>query len=127
MTGFQRAVQRPKQNDFCLVSDSAQASLLGRAIRVALMSTAMGASALPLYGWAADDAALVSPIRNYAIPAGPLDETLNQGACGDGVVAYRADQRGVIGCPAVQRQRTGAHRGGHQGDADGPTQQRGLG
>jgi len=104
MTGFQRAVQRPKQNDFCLVSDSAQASLLGRAIRVALMSTAMGASALPLYGWAADDAALVSPIRNYAIPAGPLDETLNQ----------FARQAGIM-LSATPQQTSGARSAGLQG------------
>lgn len=51
--------------------------LLGKAVRVALMSTALGISMTPIAGMAAQ-AGISQVNQRYEIPAGPLGEVLNQ-------------------------------------------------
>ncbi|KJH88387.1 ferrioxamine B receptor [Pseudomonas fluorescens] len=56
---------------------SSQTSLLRQAVRAALLSTALGASAVPMLATAAQDGVTASR-QSYNIAAGPLDEVLNQ-------------------------------------------------
>ncbi|SPO64325.1 TonB-dependent siderophore receptor [Pseudomonas sp. JV241A] len=64
-----------KKNDFQPVLDSATSSILGKAIRAALLGTALGIAAVPA-GTLAAQAGSVS--QQYNIPAGSLDDVLNQ-------------------------------------------------
>ena len=60
-------------------------SLLSKAVRVALLSTAMGLHVLPFTAMAAD-ASAERPHQRYEISAGPLTEVLNQFARQAGIM-----------------------------------------
>ncbi|MFK3974328.1 TonB-dependent siderophore receptor [Pseudomonas sp. NPDC087358] len=91
-------------NDACLGSVSSRPSLLGTAIRAALISTTLTACSLPLTALAEDSAVIINPTRSYSIPAGPLGEALNQ----------FARQAGIM-LSATPEQTAGARTAGLQG------------
>jgi iron complex outermembrane receptor protein len=104
MTRLQRIPQRANSNDSFLVSDSARFSVLGSAIRAALISTTLAACALPTQALAQESTAVTQPTRSYSIAAGPLDEALNQ----------FARQAGIT-LSATPEQTSGARSPGLQG------------
>lgn len=90
-------LQRNKNNDVRRVFD---ASHLGKAIRAAMLGAALGMGSIPTLAQAAEP---VGASRQYAIPAGNLNEVLNQFARQAGVTLSSTPQlTGNLRSPGLQ-------------------------
>lgn len=102
MTRLQRTPQRLHTHNACHAN--VKPSALHTAMRAALLSTTLTTCVLPLHALAEESAAVLRPARSYSIPAGPLNEALNQ----------FARQAGIT-LSATPDQTSGAHSPGLQG------------
>lgn len=103
MTRLQHTHQPHPDRFLRLGPDAATPSLLGLAIRAALISTTLSVCAVPLHALAAESSVMVNPARSYSIPPGPLGDVLNQFARQAGIMlSATPEQTSGLRSPGLQ-------------------------